>query len=407
MNADKAYWSPLWHIYQPPIQTREWLFKVTEESYRKIIQLYSEFPEAKFTLNINASLTQLLMENELWDVIEGFKLLAENGQMEFVSTPSFHVICPLLPQKEVMRQIRLNDKINRKAFGKAYNPTGVWLPEMAYSPKVIPAIVKCGYKWIPLAGVASNGKWSNKGYFIVKHGKYKLKVIFRDDIVSINIGFGKPDGNFVNELRMRPGTFCFTALDGETIGHHVKEMVNGMRSTLKRISENEAVETLKCGDIFRMFDCLGDVDALPSSWSTSYEDIKSGNYFPLWKEKFEEPFRTVHELAWKHLHLLIHAAERVENRVNGDKTLKRIFEEARDLVNKGQHSCMYWWFTRDDWHRVPVRFLVGLEIQARAFSKLQQVSKNDKKIMDMVERANSIRDRIYREMNNFYYFKER
>lgn len=400
MTTDKVFWAPLWHIYQPPVQTKEWLLKITEQSYRQIINIYSEFPNAKFTLNINASLTQLLMDNGLWDVIEGFKKLAENGQLEFVSTPSFHVICPLLPEKEVIRQIKLNDKINRKAFGKCYRPKGVWLPEMAYSPDVIPAIRKAGYEWICLSGVASNGKWTNKGYYTVRKGKYSLKVIFRDDVISLDIGFGRINSDFADKLSKNKGTYCFTALDGETIGHHIPSMVEGMRETLRKIQNNPEIMTLNCSDIFEKFEYLGEIEALPSSWSTTYEDIQSGNYFPLWMDKLQEPFRTIHQLGWNHLYLLIDTYNLVKNKVNGNRKVRNYFKEARNLIDKGEHSCMFWWFTRDTWHRDSVKFLAGLELQSRAFIKLQQAFGNEESVIKNIEKANVLKDSIFEKMNN-------
>jgi len=406
MVENKVFWVPLWHIYQPPVQTKEWLVKVTDESYRQIIKLYSEFPDAKFTLNINASLTQLLVDHGLWDVIEGFKRLAENKQLEFVSTPSFHVICPLLPEKEIIRQIKINDKINKSVFRKSYKPKGIWLPEMAYSPDVISALKKAGYEWVCLSGVASNGKWTNKGFYTVSKGKYKLKVIFRDDRVSLGIGFGRTDSNFVDELTKNKGTYCFTALDGETIGHHVPDMVEGMRRTLRKIHENPNIMTLTCSEIFEKFEYLGEVDAFPSSWSTTYEDIQEGNYFPLWLEKHQEPFKSVHKLAWDHLKLLISASDMVEYGINGNKAMRKRFESIRGLVDKSQYSCMYWWFTRDKWHRVASRFLAGLEMQSKAFNKLQRMSRKNKKIEELVDEAHDIREEIYNKMNNFYYSSE-
>jgi alpha-amylase/alpha-mannosidase (GH57 family) len=405
MSTNKVFWAPLWHIYQPPVQTKEWLVKVADESYRKIIELYSDFPDARFTLNINASLTQLLMDHGLWDVIEGFKKMAENGQLEFVSTPCFHTICPLLPEKEIIRQIKINDEINKKAFGDAYKPTGVWLPEMAYSSDIIPAIKKAGYEWVSLSGVSSNGKWSNKGFHTVKKGKYSLKVIFRDDVISLDIGFGRTDSDFVEKLSQNKGTYCFTALDGETIGHHVPFMVEGMRKTLEKIQNNPEVETLNCGEIFNKFEYLGEVDAYPSSWSTTYEDIQKGNYFPLWLEKHQEPFKTVHQLAWDHLKLLINASDVVENGLKGDRNIMKQFNNVRNLVDKSQYSCMYWWFTRDKWHRVASRFLAGLDMQIKAFNKLERMSDN-KKVEKIVEKADDIREQIYSKMNNFYYSSE-
>ena len=60
---------------------------------------------------------------------------------------------------------------------------------------------------------------------------------------------------------------------------------------------------------------------------------------------------------------------------------------------------MYWWFTRDDWHRDPVRFLVGLEIQNKALLKLGQAI-NDEKITRAIEEAQHIREKIFQTLLN-------
>ena len=53
-------WANFLHIYQPPTQTREIVEKVTDECYRKLVAILQRHPEAKVTLNINASLTEQL-----------------------------------------------------------------------------------------------------------------------------------------------------------------------------------------------------------------------------------------------------------------------------------------------------------------------------------------------------------
>ena len=50
-------------MYQPPVQSREILLRVANESYRKILDGLVQNPKAKLTLNINACLTEMLAEN--------------------------------------------------------------------------------------------------------------------------------------------------------------------------------------------------------------------------------------------------------------------------------------------------------------------------------------------------------
>src|SRR4030042_5498373 len=77
------YWAPLLHFYQPSNQVHWVLKKVCNESYRPLVQLFHDLPHAKVTVNINASLTEMLDEHGMSDVINGWGDLAENGCEEF------------------------------------------------------------------------------------------------------------------------------------------------------------------------------------------------------------------------------------------------------------------------------------------------------------------------------------
>ena len=53
-------WVNFLHIYQPPSQTPEIIRRVTEESYKKIVEQLELAPEGKLTINISGALTELL-----------------------------------------------------------------------------------------------------------------------------------------------------------------------------------------------------------------------------------------------------------------------------------------------------------------------------------------------------------
>ena len=395
--TNSTVWIPLWHIYQPPHQSKYWVEKIAKESYEQIIQIYKKHPNAKFILNINASLTLLFKKYKLDHIIEGIKELAKKGQCEFVSTLAYHPIAPLIPEREITRQIKLNDKIHKEIFGDAYNPTGVWLPEMAYAKKVIRPIAKLGYKWISLAGVASNGTWTNTGYTYVKQGNFKLNVLFRDDSVSLDIAFGKT-GNFINLLKGRKGKFVFTTVDGETIGHHQKHLVNALDSWLTVIDKDETLTTMDSKELFESFKCKSESLALPSSWSTTYQDILSGNFYPLWLEQNQEPYKTAHKLAWDHLYNLMAAVKEVEKSLPQTKIAQ--FEEVRNLLDNCLFSCSYWWFTREKSHTNVPMFLSNIDMQGRAMRMLLEI-KNHEKIHDYAEQNEEVREKIFELLNNY------
>lgn len=138
-------WANLLHIYQPPNQKKEVLTKVVDESYAKILDILEGRPKIKINLNICASLTEQLIESGFRRIIERIKKLAERKQIELVGSAKYHPILPLLPKKEVIRQIKLNENLNQKYFGKIWRSRpkglsraesrGFFLPELAYHKK--------------------------------------------------------------------------------------------------------------------------------------------------------------------------------------------------------------------------------------------------------------------------------
>ena len=140
------YWSNFLHIYQPPTQTEDIVVKVTNESYREIIQVLEAHPHSKITLNINAVLTEQLSRYGLNDVIFSLRRLAENGQIEFTGSAIYHPVLPLIPKEEMIRQIKLNTEVNRRYFGDIYNPKGFFPPEMCYSYEVAQVVANLGFR---------------------------------------------------------------------------------------------------------------------------------------------------------------------------------------------------------------------------------------------------------------------
>src|SRR3989304_1114411 len=135
----KLYWVNFLHFYQPPFLSPALLKIIIKESYEFILKHLEKYPNRKLTLNISGSLTEHLKKEDQ-SVLNRLKKLVVDGQVELVSSAKYHPILPLLPLMEVKRQIKLHDDINRAVFGAAYQPTGFYLPEMAYSRPVAEAI---------------------------------------------------------------------------------------------------------------------------------------------------------------------------------------------------------------------------------------------------------------------------
>ena len=149
-------WSSFLHIYQPPWQTKEMTKKIAKQSYWRIVHILEKHPQAKITLNINGTLTEQLAANGEMPLLRALGTLAKRGQIEFVGSAKYHAILPLIPPKEVIRQIELNNLANRKYFGKWYKPKGFFPPEMCWDNKLASVLKKFEFEWVILDEIAVN-----------------------------------------------------------------------------------------------------------------------------------------------------------------------------------------------------------------------------------------------------------
>ena len=387
------YWAQLFHFYQPPTQLPSVLEKICNESYRPLLQVFRDYPNAKATVNINGVLTEMLKDCGHMDVIQGLKELAETGQIEITGTGKYHPILPLIPLGEVKRQIELNNKTNSFFFGGAYKPSGFFPPEMAYSRDILPAIMETGHRWIIISGVACPVSWPNDTIYQVEHDGKRLAVFFRDNLLSNKISFQElGPRDFLENLKSLKGDkeniYVVTAMDAETYGHHIKNweelflaevyeelqvrsetyahiqqkkvLATQEASLLQDTETSRQVQTATISQLLDLFPTGDVIDPKPSSWSTTVEDIEAGNPYPLWKEEDNE----IHNRLWNHLAIctkLCLAATKLAD--NGES--KHFAGIARGMLDRSFQSDQFWWASRRPMWDINLIHM-GLDDQHRA-----------------------------------------
>jgi alpha-amylase/alpha-mannosidase (GH57 family) len=370
-----CFWANLLHIYQPPGQKKEIIEKVAAESYWRIIDILKKHPKVKINLNINASLTEQLPAAGLSKIIREISVLARRGQIEFTGSAKYHVILALLPEKEIIRQVKLNNQTNKKFFGETWRPTGFFIPELCYSDRVARVVKKLGFGWIVLDEIAYNGKFNkvtfDKLYTIKNIG---LPVFFRNTKIS-NLFFtaeAKTPADFLKILKKggRSENFLLTALDGENLGHHQKEMGKLYTDLL----DTKKFEALTFSDLVKIYKTSKEVKPIPSSWSSREVDIKKKIYYPLWKN----PKNEIHCLEWQLTNLVIKILEKNTNDPN--------FSSARKLLDKALHSDQYWWASANPWWSVEI-IENGAKMLAGAALSLKNISPTvQKKIKNLYKK---------------------
>ena len=351
-----TYWAQLLHFYQPPTQTHEVLQKAATESYRPLLAVLKEHPEARIAVNINGVLTEMLEEHGMGDVVASFRELGERGQIEFVGSGKYHPILPLIPPGERTRSIAENARSNRLAFGDAWKPRGFFPPEMCYSSDIMLAIAAAGHDWVILSGVACPGEWPLDVICSAPANGRNIHVLFRDDARSNRISFRETDPvRFADDLARVGGgqdAYVLTAMDAETFGHHIRGWEREfLASTFEVIASRQKappgdhlvtrITMVMPSELPSLFPDGPVIEPLASSWSTTRDDIAGRNPYPLWCA----PGNKLHELQWEyvgHCFELIAIARRYTDREPGLKFL----QTAEQLIQPALHSCQFWWASR-------------------------------------------------------------
>lgn len=371
-----SYWAPLLHIYQPPTQELKILKEIDKECYKPLFSLLDDNDSAKFSLNINGVLIELLYEFGLSDTMDLLKNLVSESKVEIVGTAKFHPILPLIPKKEAQHQIQMNEAVNRKEFGR-WQRKGFFPPEMAISGSIAKFIRQLGYKWVIMSGIACPEEWPYDKIYTSPNG---LQLFFRDDILSNKIAFKNisakefiktikeiflPKANAKVKYVKEVDRYIITAMDGETFGHHIKNYEKTfLRKVLNLINHEERIKFVFISELDQYFS-VSNKKIIPreSSWSTTYEDLKEGIPYPLWNH----PDNSVHKYYWKlmrSLNNLMNLADNLNLKI--DWEVDNYYNTARWYYNRGIYSCPTWWSNPLNGTWSPNLIYKGVEMLMRA-----------------------------------------
>ena len=103
-------WFSFLHFYQPANIEGEIIKEAAEKSYFRLLRLFEENPNFKATINITGCLLERMAELGLDDFSQRLKPLIQSGRIEIVGTAAYHAFLPLLPEEEVIFQIKDQEK---------------------------------------------------------------------------------------------------------------------------------------------------------------------------------------------------------------------------------------------------------------------------------------------------------
>ncbi len=367
-------WLNFLHFYQPANTEFYNIRKALDKSYWRLLRLLEEHQALKMTFNISGCLLERLEEAKEKAFLDRLKFLVKKGKVELTGSAYYHGFLPLLPEKEVIRQIKENEKILRKMFGKNFKPKGFFLPEMAYSVSVAKIVKRLGYEWIILDEIAYSGGTKarpniNELYIDIDSG---LKVVFRDRQLSSTyppdslLGemkaklIKKTDGKLVEKINI-------SATDAELYGLRHEDPTGEM----EKIVKNKDIKTLTLSTFIDKLNKkkAQKIKIWPCSWESTVSEVKSGQAYALWQNKNNK----IQTLLWK----LAALALALDEKYKKDKN----YSWYRWHLSRGLASCTFWWASARDFSKIfgpyawsPDDIERGLEDLVRSIRSL-----NDKK----------------------------
>lgn len=153
-----------------------------------------------------------------------------------LSGPPIHIILPLLPEDDIRTVLEMTRQIDTQDFG--FTPKGLFCPEMAVDARVLKIAAAEGYEYIPLRDYQVDFDDKTRQYADgkvdsvnnVAHVKFpdnsEIAVILVDTKISGQYAFNreatKNADQFLDSLKHHMDSNKLSAIDGETIGHHIQ-----------------------------------------------------------------------------------------------------------------------------------------------------------------------------------------
>ena len=332
----------LLNFYQPWWQFPAVLHQISNQCYRPILQLVNSNSNFCFSANINLSFLELL-GNGFSDIRSGFKKAIERGKIELMGSPAQHPILPLIP--EIIQKAHIEEDIKRKEsqFGIRRNCQGFYLPELAFSRSDMRLLQSEGYGWTVADDepfVAIYGTSSVPFDHIIVWNGFKIYMrsgLWSNRISSGHYSFYDIRSRIEHEVGQWVGgepAYIIIAMDAETFGHHGEHLIEWfLRPMLQEWAGDRIVPIETLEQIFP----IRSIQYLPDgSWSTSADDMKKNDPYPLWNSRFN----TYHHMLWKLVNLALN-----------------YFEHSKEDCLKITSSCHWWWISgRPHWEPEFMKF---------------------------------------------------
>ena len=370
-------WANFLHFYQPAGQQEEIIEAIVSQSYKPVLESIQKNKRIRLTLNVNGALLELFDKYGHDRLIDILREIGSEKRVEFTSSSKYHAFLPFLGEKEIIRQIELNDAANKFFLGDGYNPQGFFPPEMGYKEELASIIEGLGFKWIILDEIACEGKVGAVDYNkIYKIKGTSLSVFFRERRLSnlIMSAVVRSKETLTESMRedLKSGRYLVTAMDVETFGHHRP----GLEKMLFDAFEAPEFELIQISDLPRFYHDFEEVVPVKSTWASSQQDIEKGIQFLSWRD----PENIIHKFQWDFIDLVLEEFYKIDL---GLPT----YDILREKMDKALASDQFWWASAKPWWSLEM-------IEAGAWDLLDAISSFPGAVKEKIEHARVLYTKI-------------
>lgn len=312
-------WGLLLHIYQPPNQRPDIFDLVCKESYAGLFALLLEttYP---ITLNVNGILITQLAEHGKDELLEQLRELYKRPNITFTQSAYTHALLPLLPESERLHQLAANTDAFRTHIDPNWQPSGLFLPECAYSTEMDALLTHEKLPWI-LVDEMSLPATTYHTTAHLKHGEAVALVRHRQlsiDLATDPVAFSKTYGSSAEPL--------IAAMDGEVFGHFDPRSLTRLRLLLKE--HGYALTPLST---LASIPPTTQTPVRAATWETSARDLSRRQPYPLWKNRTNP----IHRRMW-HFYSRVYRALSHSNGLQTNEWVRRHYDNS-------VASCYFWW----------------------------------------------------------------
>lgn len=179
------------HYYYDDYLNESIIHRVANNCYlpaNNIIGNLLEKLDDKFKLAFSISGTAI-EQFEIYapEVIESFKKLAQNKNVEFLAETYSHSLVALKDEEEFKRQVKKHIELTNKYFGKT--PSVFRNTELIYSDKIGESVSQMGFKGMLTEGAKHILGWKSPNFLYCNPIEPRLKLLLKNFIFSDDIAF--------------------------------------------------------------------------------------------------------------------------------------------------------------------------------------------------------------------------